>query len=98
MNTDVTPGSGAMRLGPQLIIKAAHNEGDILSAEAEAVAENVADALLTGSVGDIVEVALRVADLVVDGGRHYALAQCHHGDDQFYRARRRDQMPQHTFA
>src|SRR6185312_14132991 len=51
------------------IAKAAQRQGDILTAEAEAVAEDVVDAFFAGHVGNVVEVAIRVGGLVIDGRR-----------------------------
>src|SRR5437868_5542943 len=39
------------------IAESAHDERHILAAEAEAVAQDVIDLLLTGNVGDVIEIA-----------------------------------------
>src|SRR5574338_538345 len=74
---------GTWSVEPPLLSEPAHRQRDILSSEAEAIAQHVVHALFASRVRDVIEVALGIGSLVVDRRREYALAKGHHADDEF---------------
>ena len=59
--------------GEEAFIKATQNQTGILSTESEAVGQYSVNALSSGFVGDVVEVAIRVQNFIVDRGMNLAL-------------------------
>src|SRR6266508_2081952 len=55
-----------------LIAKTTQGQRDVLPAEPEAVAEDVVHAFLAGHVGDVIQIALGVGRVIVDGRGQYA--------------------------
>src|SRR6266478_5157415 len=70
----------------------------ILSAKAETVAQNVADALFSGNIRDVIEVTLGIRGLVIDRRRQNPAPHRHHADNEFSRPGRGDQVAHHALA
>src|SRR5207245_7463254 len=81
-----------------LSMETADNQGNILPAESEAVTQSMFHALLAGDIRDVVEVTVRIRDLVVDGRRQRSPPERHHCGDQLDSARRGNQVAQHALA
>src|SRR5687768_1715064 len=73
--------------GYLLSSRALEDERDVVPAEAERVRKRVLDVGVAGGIGDVVEVALGVGDLVVDRGRKLRVAHCQEADEGFDCAR-----------
>ena len=74
------------------------NETAVGAAKAERVGKRVIDAHGTGVVGHIVEIALRIGNLVVDGGRGDLIADREHSDAGFEAASAAEQMTGHRLG
>jgi len=58
-------------------------QAGVVAAEAEGVGHGVLDRGATGDVGDVVEVALGVGFIIVDGWGEVGACECECGDDEF---------------
>jgi len=74
----------------------AHDQRDVLAAEAEAVGEGPLASACTDLVGHVVEVAVGIGVFVVDGRRQKPVADGHQADDQFGGTGGSDQVAHHA--
>src|SRR5262249_34655673 len=74
----------------------ADDERAVVAAEAETVGDGAADAHLAGGVGDVIEVAIRVGRLVVNGRVDDAGAQRLDAGDQLDAAAGAEQVAGHA--
>src|SRR6478609_5798469 len=72
-----------VRSAVKLIYESTHNERYVLTAEAEAIAQDVIDFLLAGLVRHVIEIAFGVGGLVIDRRRNHAALDRHDRCDQF---------------
>ena len=86
------------RIYSGLAVKAADDQRDILTAKAKAIGEHMLDTGFTGLVGNVVEIAVRILDFVVDRRWEDAPADGHDTGDQFHRAGGGDQVAEHALA
>src|SRR5439155_27207175 len=77
---------------------ASQDEGDVLSAKPEAVGERHVDRSLTGHMGDVIEIALRIRVVEIDGRGEHAVADGQQADDRLDAAGGRDQVPHHALG
>lgn len=72
---------GPMAIRPRLL-HLFDDQGGVLAAEAEGVGEGAGKGLLSGVVGDVIEVAIRIRGLVVDGGGDEIMVHAQDGGNQ----------------
>ncbi|MEY3458221.1 MAG: hypothetical protein RL215_1378 [Planctomycetota bacterium] len=79
------------------VIDACDDEGDVMSAEAEAVIDGVAAGFVEGGVGYVVQIAFRVWCVVVDCGWEGSGGECEGAGGHFDGAGGPDHVSEHAF-
>ena len=61
----------------------AENYGGVVAPEGEGIGKNGAQIDFSCTCGDIIQITLRIAFLIIDCGRYKTMKECQHGDDAF---------------
>ncbi len=71
-----------------LFLELSENQAGVLATEAECVGENDPYALFPGLVGNIVQIAQRVGNLIINGGVNHSVGYTLNAGRRLQRARR----------